>query len=340
MREIKAQTLCREAFRPYGDFMDLLHVKQIEAKPEANNVFAPDLVTLHLDGRMPASACVARVSECERIITALEYHQFTCEGILPLDGDIDIFVGPSSFRVDPATVEAFPRSSGHLCETESRCTAWPSVCGKHPCGQRSGSAARAYLWQRLYLYHAGRRRPYPHPALRRNRFVNHEPAGDPAYSKKQLRLSRVGAGLPCQAPGGPGRPGFRQTGHRQSIPVGKPVRSSPWKKLGSDGLFDYYQYEYHCTDTRLGYYFLLKKGEEELIYTENGFLEPGSVDIDHDRIGFVHFQFPFINGIDVHKKPSWVNSAVFYQIFPERFCNGDPSPRRKLSASGVGSRIG
>ncbi|MFQ7398671.1 MAG: Ureidoglycolate hydrolase, partial [Neglectibacter sp.] len=51
--------------------------------------------------------CVARVSECERIITALEYHQFTCEGILPLDGDIDIFVGPSSFRVDPATVEAF-----------------------------------------------------------------------------------------------------------------------------------------------------------------------------------------------------------------------------------------
>ena len=99
----------------------------------------------------------------------------------------------------------------------------------------------------------------------------------------------------------------------------------PMEKLGSDGLFDYYQYEYHCTDTRLGYYFLLKKGEEELIYTENGFLEPGSVDIDHDRIGFVHFQFPFINGIDVHKKPSWVNSAVFYQIFPERFCNGDPS---------------
>ena len=50
---------------------------------------------------MPASVCVARVSECERVISALEYHQFTCEGILPLDGDIDIFVGPSSFRVDP-----------------------------------------------------------------------------------------------------------------------------------------------------------------------------------------------------------------------------------------------
>ena len=23
--------------------------------------------------------------------------------------------------------------------------------------------------------------------------------------------------------------------------------------------------------------------------------------------------------------PDWVPDAVFYQIFPERFCNGDPS---------------
>lgn len=79
---------------------------QVERR-EGDNIFAPDLLKLHLDGRMPASVCVARVSECERVISALEYHQFTCEGILPLDGDIDIFVGPSSFRVDPETVVAF-----------------------------------------------------------------------------------------------------------------------------------------------------------------------------------------------------------------------------------------
>lgn len=106
MREIHPQALEREAFRPYGDFMDLLRVPQIERR-EGDNIFAPDLLKLHLDGRMPASVCVARVSECERVISALEYHQFTCEGILPLDGDIDIFVGPSSFRVDPETVVAF-----------------------------------------------------------------------------------------------------------------------------------------------------------------------------------------------------------------------------------------
>ncbi len=107
MREIAPRALEREAFREYGDFMDLLHVKQIEERAGADNIFAPDLLRLHLDGRMPASVCVAKVSECERVVTMLEYHQFTCEGILPLDGDIDIFVGPSSFRVDPETVEAF-----------------------------------------------------------------------------------------------------------------------------------------------------------------------------------------------------------------------------------------
>ena len=113
MREIKSQKLDREAFRPYGDYIDLLHVKQMEQREE-DNIFVPDLVELHLDGRMPASICVARVSECERVVSVLEYHQFTCEGILPLDGDIDIFVGPSSFRVDPETIEAFRVPQGTI----------------------------------------------------------------------------------------------------------------------------------------------------------------------------------------------------------------------------------
>lgn len=96
------------------------------------------------------------------------------------------------------------------------------------------------------------------------------------------------------------------------------------EKIGSDEFYDYYQYDYHCDDTRLGYYFELTKGEEEIIYSEAGFAKKGEIDIDKDRIGFIHFQFPFINAIDVHKKPSWVNETVFYQIFVERFCNGDP----------------
>ena len=97
MREIVSKPLDRESFRPYGDFVDLLHIKQMDAMAGADNIFIPDLTTLRLDERMQASVCVARVSQCERI----------SEGILPLDGDIDIFVGPSSFQVNPASIEAF-----------------------------------------------------------------------------------------------------------------------------------------------------------------------------------------------------------------------------------------
>ncbi len=99
----------------------------------------------------------------------------------------------------------------------------------------------------------------------------------------------------------------------------------PMTKIGSDSLFDYYGCRYAYLDPRLGYYFVLTKGEEELIYAENGFLNPDEVDIDGDRIGFVHFQFPYVNEEDIHRYPDWVHQAVFYQIFPERFCNGDPS---------------
>ena len=72
MREIVSKPLDRESFRPYGDFVDLLHIKQMDAMAGADNIFMPDLTTLRLDERMQASVCVARVSQCERIITAVD----------------------------------------------------------------------------------------------------------------------------------------------------------------------------------------------------------------------------------------------------------------------------
>ena len=66
MREIVSKPLDRESFRPYGDFVDLLHIKQMDAMAGADNIFIPDLTTLRLDERMQASVCVARVSQCER----------------------------------------------------------------------------------------------------------------------------------------------------------------------------------------------------------------------------------------------------------------------------------
>lgn len=98
----------------------------------------------------------------------------------------------------------------------------------------------------------------------------------------------------------------------------------PMEVEGSDELFDYYSYVYPVDDPRVAYYFLLEKGDEQWLYGDSGFAKPELVNIDEDESSaFVNFHFPFINRIDIHKKPSWVNSAVFYQIFPERFCNGN-----------------
>lgn len=106
----------------------------------------------------------------------------------------------------------------------------------------------------------------------------------------------------------------------------------PMEVEGSDQLFDYYSYVYQVDDPRVAYYFLLEKGDEQWLYGDSGFAKPDQVNLEEDESSaFVNFQFPFINPIDIHKKPSWVNSAVFYQIFPERFCNGNP----KLSPENV-----
>ena len=38
-----------------------------------------------------------------------------------------------------------------------------------------------------------------------------------------------------------------------------------------------------------------------------------------------YFNFPYINAEDLFKAPEWVKDTVWYQIFPERFANGDAS---------------
>lgn len=89
--------------------------------------------------------------------------------------------------------------------------------------------------------------------------------------------------------------------------------------LASDELFDYWECEVIPPYRRLKYGFLLHKDEQKLWMTEYTFLneQPG----DPNRL----FEFPYINMIDVFKTPDWVKDAVFYQIFPERFGNGDSS---------------
>ncbi|WP_090737191.1 alpha-glycosidase [Paenibacillus sp. Mc5Re-14] len=93
----------------------------------------------------------------------------------------------------------------------------------------------------------------------------------------------------------------------------------PMSKFATDGRFDYYECTVKPTHRRLKYGFLLEDGEERIWMDEDDFTteEPQNADS--------LFQYPFLNPIDILKPPAWVKDAVFYQIFPERFANGDPS---------------
>ena len=74
---------------------------------------------------------------------------------------------------------------------------------------------------------------------------------------------------------------------------------------------------------RLKYYFELITDTEKWYYFEDGFVSEAQMQLEgRSRQCFV---FPWMNPADIPVTPDWVNETVWYQIFPERFCNGDAS---------------
>ncbi|MCD2255412.1 alpha-glycosidase [Lactobacillus sp. CC-MHH1034] len=75
--------------------------------------------------------------------------------------------------------------------------------------------------------------------------------------------------------------------------------------------------------SRIQYAFhVLGKDGTEIFYGELGCaaFNPGEI---QDAANY--FRLPYFHKIDMAKTPEWVKHTVWYQIFPERFANGDPS---------------
>ena len=72
---------------------------------------------------------------------------------------------------------------------------------------------------------------------------------------------------------------------------------------------------------RLKYYFELHTDTEVWFYFEDGFFSKEQLNIEGKSMQC--FTFPWMNVSDINKTPSWVNQTVWYQIFPDRFYNGD-----------------
>lgn len=89
----------------------------------------------------------------------------------------------------------------------------------------------------------------------------------------------------------------------------------------SDSLFDYYETSLEVDENRYRYYFKLEDREgNTCYYNERGLHEELIKPYEQNC-----FQFPYLNTADIHKVPAWTKEGIVYQIFPDRFCNGDKS---------------
>ena len=102
----------------------------------------------------------------------------------------------------------------------------------------------------------------------------------------------------------------------------------PMQKEASTDLFDFWIVEIKPSFKRLRYGFLIESGHQKFFYGEGGIFSLNSTNADQveNQLGFRnYFCFPFLNAADVFDAPEWVKNTVWYQIFPDRFANGDAS---------------
>lgn len=82
------------------------------------------------------------------------------------------------------------------------------------------------------------------------------------------------------------------------------------RKEKTVGMFDYYVTEWKLGEERFQYSFMVQNGHEVLYYNQCGVFE-------EEKSGC---EFAIMPGFAT---PDWAKGAVMYQIFTDRFCNGD-----------------
>lgn len=85
--------------------------------------------------------------------------------------------------------------------------------------------------------------------------------------------------------------------------------------------FTYYQTEISVFRNRYRYYFeFIDMNEQSFQYNERGFVNS---ELKYNDMN--SFQFPYIAEEDLYEEVKWLQEAIVYQIFPDRFHNGNPS---------------
>ena len=70
----------------------------------------------------------------------------------------------------------------------------------------------------------------------------------------------------------------------------------------------------------------VEKEYEKLLYTEKKIIDLTKEE-NYKELSNIEnfFGYPYLNKIDIPKPPKWVKDTIWYQIFPDRFANGNPN---------------
>ena len=91
MKKIKAKKLSMEAFSPYGQYADLLNPSSFYVGPW-EHAFFPDRFVFNYESNAATGICVSQVHKRPNIVDTAEFHRYTGEVLMPIDGDIVIDV--------------------------------------------------------------------------------------------------------------------------------------------------------------------------------------------------------------------------------------------------------
>jgi ureidoglycolate lyase len=104
MRTISVNVLTKESFSDFGSFYNML-------EPDGHTLgdFFHDHILMPVSGNMPVgfSSMVVTEAEGKMLVKKAEYHNTTCEVLMPLDDDIIIYTAPPSIKPVPDKTEAF-----------------------------------------------------------------------------------------------------------------------------------------------------------------------------------------------------------------------------------------
>lgn len=101
------------------------------------------------------------------------------------------------------------------------------------------------------------------------------------------------------------------------------LESEPMSLLTTTEEFDYWLIETNAEFRRLQYAFKVVGTDDEIVFYGDRGIFPYSQAVTAKAENY--FRMPYFQEVDRFKSPEWVKKTIWYQIFPERFDNGDKS---------------